>query len=373
MIIARILVAAFLLATVANAQAADNADLCHFIADHQAALSWPTRLPGDFGERRSSFFRDYFMGTGSFDLDGDGIVEEIKQGLTGTAGGDAYDYTLSSWGKAPNSGNGFSLLPKNIGDYLDENRFTFGEGFLPFNGRIYDVTFQDERGAFVVEAHYLLPGGGQRYACVFRNQVKLESWSPGTALPAFRADIRAVMPRGPAALAGTVLEAESRLPASAPAAGYSHEILAGEMRPHCYYRDAGCKDVWKVDFDNDGRPDRLLLLSGNSSAGRGYDGAYFVLLAPDGSVATGKKQDLLLKLQSVDLSDVYPTRPGQMELRWLKIAGRTVLERRAVNQPPTSTMSLVDDVWIARGEKAARLLYASFRITPEIAYSAPPQ
>jgi hypothetical protein len=379
MIVARHLIALLVLAitTAAHAQEPGKAapDVCNFIAGHQADMNWPTNLPGDYGARRSSFFNDYMVRFGWLDLDGDGIGEEVKQSeINGTMGGDAPMYTLSSAGTGREPGSGFSLLPKDVGDYLETKRFTFGEGFLPFRGRIYDVTFEDERGAFPVDVSYFLQGGGSRYACIFRNRVEISYWNGANYMPRWKADVAAVAPRpGVTALAGKVLEAAGRLPKNASALRHSRPILGGMMFPHCSQHDADCKDVWNVDFDNDGKAERLLRLYGASGAGRGWGGSYFVLLTPTGDVAKGSKQDLLLKLQNVDLEDVYPIRPAGMEFRWLDFGGRIVLQRRSENQPATNTLELVDDLWIARKGETTRLAYASFKVTPEIIYNAAPK
>ena len=97
-----------------------------------------------------------------------------------------------------------------------------------------------------------------------------------------------------------------------------------------------------------------------------------MMLTPDGELAKGAKQDLLLKLQNVDLNDAYPVRPCEMKFRWLTIAGRVVLERRSEQQPPLATSELVDDLWIARNGQTARLASAAFKVTPEILYDAAP-
>ncbi len=169
------------------------------------------------------------------------------------------------------------------------------------------------------------------------------------------------------------MAASSALPKSAPAAGFAFEMPGGSLRPACTYGDDDCRDIWTVDFDNDGAADRLLLLSGVSGAGRGCDASLFMLLTPDDEIAKGAKQDLLLRLQNADLDDAYPVRPCGMAFRWLNAAGRVLLERRSAEQPPLATSQLVDDLWIARDGQTARLAYAAFKVTPEILYDAAPE
>ena len=367
----------FLAATCTAAFGADTAgpDVCHFIAKHQAAQSWMTEFPPAYGPR-SEFLNDYFVRYGWVDLDGDGIADHVtRQQMTGTMGGDAYDTTLSSVGKASPKGDPATALaaglPESLAKYLDDNRLNFGEAFLPFKGRFYDVHFQDEGGAFVLDALYYQRGGVQRAACVFKNHVTILNWSPSGSPPQFKADEDVVLRRaGEREIADNPVTASSRLAKTAPAAGYSLSLPGGLVRPACAFKGTGCKDVWNVDFDNDGTADRLLLLSGNSSAGRGCDLSYFMALTPDGNIAKGARQDLLLKLQNVRLDDAYPVRPCEMEFRWLKVAGRIVLERRSAQQPPRNSSELVDDLWIARGDQTARLAHATFKVAPEIIYDA---
>ena len=287
-------------------------------------------------------------------------------------------YTLSSVRQTPRKFHPAdfpeAVLPKDIADYLDENRVTLGEAFLPFKGRFYDVRFGDEGGAFVVAAFYYLSGGAQRAACVFRSQVTLTGWSLADSPPEFTADRDAVWQLADkTAIVENPIMASSLLAKSAKAADYSLDIPGGFIRPACRFGPSDCKDVWTVDFDNDGTADRLLLLSGESGAGRGCDTSFFMMLTPDGELAKGAKQDLLLKLQNVDLNDAYPVRPCEMTFRWLTIAGRVVLERRSEHQPPLDTSELVDDFWMARDGQVARLAYATFKVTPEILYDAAPE
>ena len=289
-------------------------------------------------------------------------------------GGDAYDFSLSS---GPADADRTDLptagLPADVARYLDDNRLTFGRAFLPFKGRFYDVNFQDEGGAFVVSALYYLPGGAERAACVFTNRVTLSGWTRAASPPEFDADQDAVWrlaDRG--AVADRAIAASSALEKTAPAADYSLGILGGSIGPACASDEGGCEDVWTVDFDNDGAEDRLLLLSGDSGAGRGCDTSFFMLLTPDGKIAEGDRQALLLNLQGVRLDDAYPVRPCAMAFRWLSVAGRIVLERRSAEQPPRQTSELVDDLWIARDGQTARLAYASFKVAPEILYEAAP-
>ena len=171
-------------------------DVCHFIAEQQMEQSWHTQLPGTYGVR-GDFLRNYFVRYGWFDLDGDGIAEHVTKAETnGTMGGEAYDYSLSSVHATPRKFHPAdfpeAVLPEDIADYLDENRVTLGEAFLPFKGRFYDVRFGDEGGAFVVAAFYYLRGGAQRAACLFRNQVTPSGWSLADSPPEFTADRDAV-------------------------------------------------------------------------------------------------------------------------------------------------------------------------------------
>ena len=371
-----------LLVAMTDARASETAnteiDVCHFIAEQQMAQTWDTLLPGTYGVR-GDFLTNYFVRYGWFDLDGDGIAEHVTKAETnGTMGGDAYGYSLSSVRKPFDPFDPANLpaavLPEDIANYLDDNRPTFGEAFLPFKGRFYDVNFNDEGGAFVLDALYYQRGGAQRAACVFKNQVTLSGWSPADSPPQFNADRDAVWRLADeSAIADNSVAASSVLEKSAPAADYSLALPGGSINPACKFDTGDCKDVWTVDFDNDGTADRLVLLSGNSGAGRGCDVSFFMLLTPDGKIAEGVKQDLLMKLQSVRLDDAYPVRPCGLEFRWLKVTGRVVLERRSAHQPPQDSSELVDDLWMARNGQTSRLAFAAFKVTPEILYDAAPE
>ncbi len=377
-----LLAAPLLLVAMTDARAGETAnteiDVCHFIAEQQMEQTWQTQLPGTYGVR-GDFLTNYFVRYGWFDLDGDGIAEHVTKAETnGTIGGDAYDYSLSSVHKTSDTIDPADLpaavLPQDIANYLDDNRPSFGEAFLPFKGRFYDVNFTDEGGAFVLDALYYRRGGAQRAACVFKNQVTLSGWSPANSPPQFKTDRDVVWELADkSAIAANPIAASSALEKAAPAADHSIALPGGSINPACKFGRGDCKDLWTVDFDNDGIADRLVLLSGNSGAGRGCDVSFFMLLAADGKIAQGVKQDLLLKLQNVRLDDAYPVRPCGLEFRWLKVAGRVVLKRRSAHQPPQDSSELVDDLWIARNGRTARLAYAEFKVTPEILYDAAPE
>ncbi|MGZ5960462.1 MAG: hypothetical protein ACXWLE_05180 [Rhizomicrobium sp.] len=160
-------------------------------------------------------------------------------------------------------------------------------------------------------------------------------------------------------------------------------IPGGFIRPDCAENPTtACKDIWHVDFDNDGVAERLLKVSGNSGAGRGCGLQFFVLLSSNNLIAKGDKEKLLLKLQQVNFADAYPA-SCTTALDWIKRSGRTVLEFHPYQSPvpdtpwsadtPSDTEELVHALSMARRKQSALLCSATFKITPQIVFDAAPQ
>ena len=356
-----------------DGQTDEAVDVCHFIAQgaNEGRFSPP---PGNDREG-TRFLQNYFVHFGWLDLDGDGIAEHVTRAqVNGTSGGDAYDYSLSS-DKGESDKIAPQRFPASIDTYLEENRFTYGEAFLPFKGRFYDVEFTDEGGAFPISASYYMRGGARRTACVFRNHVEIDGWV-GVSPKEFEADEKTLPDETINKIIEHPLVAKERLQPAAMAARDAEELMGMRTSPACSDNENNCKDIWKVDFDNDGTVDRLVKVMSEINGGRGCEFTYFLLLAPhamDGSIAKSPKQRLLMKLQNIDFSLGYAGAPCGMEFRWHRVAGRTILERRSATQPAYMTTDLVDDLWIARNGKTAQMKFASFNVTPKIIYNAAPK
>ena len=359
-------------------------DVCTFIADQESRNRWPTAAPGSDGifprPQANPFLSNDFVRVGYFDVDGDGIPEWVtNQESTGTMGGDAYSFTLSSQPANPPplpdkiNEAVIKSLPPALADFYSMNGpIGFGEAWLPYGGRFYDVEFSDEGGAFVLDAMKYDIGGARRFACIFQNDVTEENWTSMFPPGEFKQDAAKLCPDNDKAWKPEEIAPTERLPADVSARIPDFPVLGANGVPACRYEDpdSACKDVWHSDFDNDGHIDRLLKMIAESGAGRGCDLEFFQLLTPDNKIATGTKQDLLFRIQHVDIKDVYPVRPCQIAFHWQKAGGQVVMRRTSQEQHPRTTTTLVDDLWIARGGRTARLCYAMFKVTPRIAYDA---
>ena len=366
-----------------DAEPASFHDVCDYIARNQAHIEWPSPQP--FRAADNTFLKDHFVRYGFFDLDGDGIAEHVvRQQNNGTMGGDGYDFTLSSAKPGqpppdPAADLDIKALPPASAERYSNIVLDFGEAWLPYDGRFYDVAFSDESGAFVQNARYFKLGGAEPYACVFENDVS-ETWErpfDESGEDKRIDDLLCPDPLEPKPEKMTLerIAASERLPKSSGVKPIP--ILGGNMMPACEgIDDPDCKDVWRVDFDNDGVRERVVKLVGDSGAGRGCDEEAFLLLTPDDRVATGREQALLNRMQGGN-GKAFADYSCSRSLDWVVRKGRTLLEWHPEPLPggsevPRNQRTLSHALWLAQGNKARGVCYASYVITPRIVYDRAP-
>ena len=290
------------------------------------------------------------------DLDGDGIADEIATGFGGTSNSDAYDIKLSSLNGeryVSATHDPAQAIPKQLSALgYDQGGLGIGEIWLKFGRHYYDVNYSDNSDYAEIEhVEYLLPNGKLRYACIFKNDVRESDWKYAAVSSGFRGDARAVCPpRGTPFQQPPFLPATGRISKEDADLIPREELRKTQFAPFCENGEADCKDIWQVDFDNDGKIERLVKLAAYSGAGRGCDLEKFVLLDVRDKPVGGAKQAVLEKMRG----------PCESRLNWAKVAGRTVLLR----QPP-------QDIVIAQGMDAALLCSSVSKMIPKIAYVDP--
>ncbi len=343
------------------------ATVCDFIADKQSQQVYPTP-EANSGADRNAFLAKYFVSYGLFDLDGDGIPEWVNPGVGGAAGGeDAYDFTLSSeTGHPPHrfTIDKANIVPPEFDDEVYEtgNR---GERWLPYGNRIYDVFFSDQGGAFVRHALYYVHGGGYHVACVFHDSAEVAYWSSAYPPAPFADDQKALCPTTikdmnlPSAIAPVERltgEDAEHLPQSR-----MYDNQGGVYHPICDDVDVSpCNDIWRVDYDNDGKLDRLLKLTAEDDSGYGCAFQKFLLLDSRNRAVVGPKQDALANFAMGCFIDE----------NWVLIGGRTLL-RRGGGSTRGDGIDLYDDLSMVRGNDTATLCRASFRVATKVVYAEP--
>jgi hypothetical protein len=327
---------------------AGSGDICAFLASHPVATDssgTPVFPPGyvnlPLDKKR-----------GDLDIDGDGKRDSITYSREGTANVDAYDIKLSSVRDERNAEFGArdpnQLQPPEFSaEDLDQGSVRQGQRWLRFDGRFYDIFFADSADYAEVEyARYFLPGGIYRYACIFHSRKHPDHWilTPGrTANRDAVCTTKALRQPKPVAPVARLTKAEARM-VPLQAFAETHYDAA------CNSEDASCKDIWQVDFDNDGKPDRLLKVAAYSGSGRGCDLQKFLLLDRLDRPVGGTRQSLLENL------------PRECESRpsWERVGTRTVYR---LEKP--DSISLVQD------GQAATLCSAAVKTATTVLYRDP--
>ena len=328
------------------ASAAPRETICDYLARHPVTKN----RAGDL-VFPSGYVRDDYERRHNVDLDGDGMPDKVAQGMDGVAN----FVRLSSLKGEPslyNSKRDPTQPEPPLAIGYDQGGGTRGEIWVRLGNRYYDVHYGDNEDYAELEyVKYYLPDGHYRYACVFQNDVQTQDWKYAAAPSGLREDAVAVCPPR-----SVPFEQPPFIPAVERISKEDAERLPSErfretsFDTFCEFGKADCKDIWQVDFDNDGVTERLLKRGAYSGAGRGCDLEGFVLLDSYNRPVGGAKQAALDKIRGECGS----------QLNWVKIRGRTALLR----QPP-------QDLAMVRGGDAALLCSSVFRMIPKIVYVDP--
>jgi hypothetical protein len=375
-----LLVTAIASACPQSAAKASEMNVCRFIVERVSDQEWFQGEPNEEPHPGTGkdFGRDYLIHRGVFDIDGDGIFEQVDIDQTvGTAGGVRYgEIELSTLKGASRTSLWDRMSSEELAFEDEYSRWSFGWAWLPYRGRWYEAGFADEGSSFATVVRYY-DQAGLHIPCVFENKVEELSWLWLQGSPA--GPDREIVPKPGDPFTTRRLDASGQIPDEAVDAVYT-QISQYDSKfqplgsPFAYWcRASGsCNNVWAVDFDNDGQTDRLLKIGTTSGAGRGCEYSFFVLLTPEDRLDFGPKQKLLLDLQNVSLDDPYPVRPCGLEYDWLSPGKIQYLERHAGGEGPRTTSTLVHDLWVARDGAVRRLSAAVFAVRPTIKYENAP-
>lgn len=254
--------------------------------------------------------RDYTVRSGVFDVNSDGISETVIGTYEGTMAIEASDIRDAE-------GETVEISPT----YDWSDYWTFGQRWLLYDGRAYILNFADGDARFLKFLSFVDRQKSEHIGCELETEVN-ETFSPK------RPDHEALCA---AAGAGRLepLPFEATEPQSLT--DRENTTKVGTIR---------------LDFDNDGTTEDLVALEFESGAGRGCDANYYDLseetaASPDGS----RKRSLLMRLQDIDPTDVYPARPCGLERRWLTLDGETYFELRYPGERPEAASEAVH--WLA--------------------------
>lgn len=231
------------------------------------------------------------------DLDGDGRTERIEIGSMGTM---HMDYVRLHRDGAR---EGSADPPASFEETDEERGWNYGRAVLAYAGAAYLVEFRGNAPRYLDRIGRILPDGSLLPVCRFAPQPRRSFVGAGAA------------PGRAANEAPALCEAASAGRVRALAERRYSEARVVETGAHARHH-SGELDV---DFDNDGRPERLLRTGLDSSAGRGCHQEGYAL--PPGAPAAARA--LLERLQ-----DRAPDRGSCYDgtVRWLRHAGRSYLE-----------------------------------------------
>jgi hypothetical protein len=330
--------------------------VCEFVAHHP--------ISGERGSTRFIFPKEYLLSIpaprGGFltfprvDVDGDGVPDQIEVADGGSSQSDWYDVHLSSakdWSFPGTIDEQQAVPPQFALEGLDQGSVGEGLLWLRFGGHIYLVAFSsNEDYAQPEDVKYFVPGGKYRIACVFHTDFRRKPWRPADPPAGLKHDAANICResnlRKPKILEpiAQLTEAEAR---HVPVV----EFRETSFSPYCKDRDRKtCRDIWRVDFDNSGREQRLLKLEAASGAGRGCDAEKFFALD------AVKRQEFL-----PENFDGYCVE----DFTWVTSGGRTLMYSRSSGSysPQPETLSMI------KGKDSGVICSAPFQATSHIVFS----
>ncbi len=220
------------------------------------------------GSVKGKTAHERYIRSGKVDVNNDQLKETMEYAPTGTMGGEYFQFINSE---------GQKIDIKRIG-FEWKDYWTHGERVLPYGSKTYLVHFKEESLAYPSHVTYVDAANYERVICTFNNEVT-ESVDPKYL--------------------------EDQLCAS----------LLTSKRPQyiLFEQDFNINDPnyiksppdpsQKIDFDNDGRKDRLLIVEYSSGAGRGCGYTYYELIDEEThAISKEPKRDLLRELQGMGSS-----------------------------------------------------------------------
>lgn len=350
---------------------AQDKTVCDVLRDGIAQERWDPDRKGVARKTVSTFASNAFVRNGVFDVDGDGVSETVGPApAMGTARNVNYNTVVLS--SRPQRSLGSSDHWKSMSEAEraienDYSRWATAWAWLSYKNHWYEVGFSDTGGGFPLVARYYDRSGARHMACAFQSAIHELQWVGTSSDPT-------VARRAQTCITAMSSGPPPVLPPTETIASEAAEALIRRAKTHVVL--AGLKasggNIWNVDFDNDGQADRLAQIILTGGAGRGYDAEYYLLLAANGSIDRSKKQDLLRVLQEMDVNDMYPIRPGGLELTWVSLGGQVYLQRR-YHDGITSTEALAHDLREARDGRTDFVCGAVLAVTPQMMYAAPPE
>lgn len=275
--------------------------------------------------------KDYTFRSGVIDIDGDGTFETIIGDIRlGTMRGD--NSTIRD-----DAGHEIEL---EADGYEWKDYWTFGERWMVFRGRTYQLNFADEEAGYLAYVAYVTPDRKLKVACEFDTEVieLLSAKSPrdGRVCTALEKNQIEFLPLKPAN------------------AGDQSRAAPGR-------RETAITQSATVDFTNEGRPQPLYLLQFESGAGRGCGADYYDTVAATERGDHGRQHRLLMDMQGINLDGTYPSQRCATRLaRWFRFDGHVHLDIRYARAKPADEGDEFHDVATIEHGKVRRECSAMF-------------
>lgn len=241
----------------------------------------------------------YLVSSAIFDIDGDGTPERLSIGYQGSARSPTHEIVRAN-------GTEVALTLPHGTSPEDDWNWSWGKKWLIHDGRGYALRFSGRGTGYLRSVSRVDQDFTERPICKFspRTDTRLRSKIvDDTEL------CRAVQ-------AGQVAPLD--IAPDSPRAIHNRKVPGGNTYSTGHVN---------VDYLNDGRTESLLLVNAASGAGSGCDLSYYDTVptkfeTPDHVV--------LMKMQSLDLSDVWPRRTCHDDTpRWFVFDGQSYLETKS--------------------------------------------
>jgi len=298
------------------------------------------------------------LGTGEFSRLARYLVQEYVADLTGDGRADhltVYDTGSAHFLEAmvvDADGNVHELDEPPAADVGEGDRLDDSERIMPYAGQVYIIGFRGRDPDYIDRVSRLEPGLKLRPVCRYRLKHRGSLDAEGGDTYDAAKPICEAIAKNSVKPIREVRYREPR-PINDPTGRRIPEMnLVGEAR---------------VDFLNDGRPQRLSRIELSSGLGPGCFSVSYELAAKSTPNAAGQLQQLQDREPEYLRGHEWPTGTCSDNLRWLKVKGRTYLQIKGFDghAPENEEKAYNSVVTIENGVKQ-RVCTGSYYVVPEV-------
>jgi hypothetical protein len=311
----------WLILTIGHAGAQQNPPS----AQRGSSLPSPTqaRAVCSYVAERGPTIASVLVANGILDANNDGEDDEVAVvDAGGTAHGDLLQFRRKGM---PRNSDPIRITRDPAERFYDN--WTFGERWLPYDGKVYTLKFASEEFRHVSYLGYIDPRNIEHFVCDFEN-VEHEK-------------LLTLAMKRPVLAGETICERVAGGQVKYMPANEDHTLMSDR-------HDTDVAARVTVDFSNAGQETSLALLSYERSNRRGCYFQYYDVIAGDSIASTGNTHDTLMKLQRANIANRNPGPTcGGNTPRWFSDRGRTYFDNRwqseRLGTEPFHDVSIVHD------------------------------